>query len=192
VNRSDSKWGKSAPWERVFKALRAPAQWHTTCLINVRIGDAAANPKEGITMKKLTTRLMIATAALVVAAGAASAQTMTASIPFEFRAGNRVMAPGTYGVQNLSTLAGTPIFRLLNVNSGELVTLLPQAKDDPQKAWKAEGKPKLAFACTSGSCALAELWDGSGSYAYTFHRPKLGKDETAVLREIPLQPAKGE
>jgi hypothetical protein len=143
-------------------------------------------------MKKLTTRLMIATAALVVAAGAASAQTMTASIPFEFRAGNQVMAPGTYGVQNLRTLAGTPIFRLLNVNSGELATLLPQAKDDPQKAWEAEGKPKLAFACTSGSCALAELWYGSGSYAYTFHRPKLGTDETAVLREIPLQPGKGE
>ena len=43
----------------------------------VHIGDAAANPKEGKTMKKLTTRLMIATAALVVVAGAASAQTMT-------------------------------------------------------------------------------------------------------------------
>jgi len=142
-------------------------------------------------MKKLTTKLMIATAALVVAAGAASAQTMTAAIPFEFRAGGRVMEPGTYRIYS-SRLSGVPIFRLLNVNLGESATLLGQVPVDPKKAWQAEGNPKLAFACTSGSCALAELWEGSGSHAYTFHGPKLGKDETAVLREIPMQRGKGE
>ena len=140
-------------------------------------------------MKKLTTKLMIATAALVVAAGAASAQTMTASIPFEFRARNQVMTPGTYRLENLGTV--TPIFRLLNVTSGGSATLLPQAPVDPRKGW-AEANAKLVCACTSGSCALAEVWDGSGSHAYTFHGPKLGKDETAVLREIPLQRDKGE
>ncbi len=143
-------------------------------------------------MKKLTSKLMIATAALVVATGAAAAQTMRAEIPFEFRAGNLVMEPGTYRVENLNRQISAPIFRLLNVNSGGSITLLPQASVDPQKAWKAVGNAKLAFACTSGSCALAALWDGSGIYAYTFHRPKLGKDEAAVLREIPLQPGKGE
>jgi hypothetical protein len=68
---------------------------------------------------------------------------------------------------------------------------LPQAPVDPKKGW-VDGNAKLLFACTGGSCALAELWDGSGSHAYTFYRPKLGNDETAVLREIPLQPGKGE
>ncbi len=57
-------------------------------------------------MKKLTTKLMIAAAALVVAAGAASAQTMKAEIPFAFRAGDKVMAAGTYRVETLSTQTG--------------------------------------------------------------------------------------
>jgi len=155
-------------------------------------GAVAIPKEESITMKKLTTRLMIATAALVVAAGAASAQTMTGAIPFEFRAGNQVMAPGTYQV-TLSDQTGAPVFRFLNVESGQAAMVLGQSPVDPEKTWIAGGTGKLAFACTSGSCALAELWEGPGSnYAYTLHGPKLGKGETAVLRVIPMQPGKGE
>jgi hypothetical protein len=146
---------------------------------------------EGITVKKLMTRLMIATAAVVVAAGAASAQTMTGAIPFEFRVDGRVMAPGTYRVHQ-SHQNGTPIFWLMNVESGRLTMLLPGAPVDPQKAWTASRGGELEFACTNGSCALAELWSGSGSRAYTFHLPKLGENETAVLREISIQRAKTE
>ena len=142
-------------------------------------------------MKKLTTKLMIATAALVVVAGAASAQTMKASIPFEFRAGNRVMAPGTYRVDNLATRIGSPVFEISNVDSGGSIMLLPQAPVDPQKGWAA-GYGELVFACTGGSCALAELWNGSDNHAYTIHRPKLGKDEDAYLRVITVQLGKGE
>jgi len=143
-------------------------------------------------MKKAMTKLMIATAALVVVAGAASAQTLKATIPFEFRAVNRVMEPGTYRVQ-ISLRGNTTIFDLSNLESGRSVVLLEQAPVEPQQAWQAEGQARLAFACTGGSCALAELWAGPGShYAYTFHRPKLGKDETAVMREIPMQAGKGE
>jgi hypothetical protein len=141
-------------------------------------------------MKKLTTQLMIATAALLVVAGVASAQTMIASIPFEFRAGDRVMAPGTYRIDS-SQLSGAPLFHLSNVHSGGSIMLLVKAPVDPKKGWTA-GNPRVVFACTSGSCALAELWAGSGSYAYTFHGPKLGNDVTAVLREIPMHPGKGE
>jgi hypothetical protein len=142
-------------------------------------------------MKKLTTRLMIATAALMVVAGAASAQTLKAEIPFEFRAGGRVMEPGTYQVDNLQAASGTPVYRLWNVNSGKSTAILAQAPVDPQKGW-TEGNAKLVFACTSGSCTLAELWSGSESHAYAFRGPKLGKDETAYLREIPMQPGNGE
>jgi hypothetical protein len=147
-----------------------------------------------MTMKKLTTRLMIATASLVVAAGAASAQirtTMTAQIPFEFRAGNRVMEPGTYRIDNVSIRTSGPMFRLLNVNSGGSAILTVQALVDPQKGWTEESS-KLVFACTSGSCALAQLWNGPASQACKFYAPKLGKDETAYLREIPMQRGKGE
>jgi hypothetical protein len=191
VNRFGRKWRESARREWIFKALRAPAQWHASCFLNVRIGGAVANPKEGKTMKKLTTNLMIATAALVVTAGVASAQSMTASIPFEFRAGNRVMAPGTYQIDNLNTLTGVPVYRLLDLHAGRSIAVLPQAPVNPQKGW-AEGNPKLVFACVSGSCALAEIWEGSGNHAYSFHGPKPGQDQTAVLREIPMQPGKGE
>ena len=145
-------------------------------------------------MKKLTTKLTIAAAALVVVAGAAWTQTrstLRAVIPFEFRAGGKVMAPGTYQVA-ASQMTGAPIYRLSNVHSGGSIVLLPQAPAVPTTAWQAEGSPKLAFACTGGSCALAEIWDGSGIYAYTFHRPKLGKDEDAYLKVIPMQREKGE
>jgi hypothetical protein len=134
---------------------------------------------------------MIAAAALVVTAGAASAQTMTASIPFEFRAGGRVMEPGRYLV-DLSRSSGALIIRLSNFHSGEQATLLGQVPVDPQQAWKNSGGGKLMFECTSGRCALAELWDGSSSQAYTVSHPKLGKDEIAVLTEIPMQRGKGE
>ena len=142
-------------------------------------------------MKKLTSKLMIATAALVVATGAAAAQTMRAEIPFEFRAGNLVMEPGTYRVENLNRQISAPIFRLLNVNSGGSAILTVQALVDPQKGWTEESS-KLVFACTSGSCALAQLWNGPASQACKFYAPKLGKDETAYLREIPMQRGKGE
>ena len=116
---------------------------------------------------------------------------MTASIPFEFRVGNRVMAPGTYRVDS-SQLSGTPIFRLLNVHSGGSAILLGQVPLDPRKEWEAEGNPKLEFACGSGRCALAQLWAGPGSHAYTVYRPKRDKDEDAYLTVIPMQPGKGE
>ena len=142
-------------------------------------------------MKKLTTRFMIAAATLVVAAGAASAQTMKVEIPFEFHAGNHVMAPGTYWVDDLRIVTNTPVFRLRNVNSGESIALLPQAPVDPQKGW-AEGKGEMVFACTSGSCALNQVWFASDNHAYKFRGPKLGQDVTAVLREIPIQAGKGD
>jgi hypothetical protein len=155
-------------------------------------GNAVANPKEDMTMTKLTLKLMIATAALVAAAGAASAQTLNASIPFEFRANGRVMAPGRYQV-DLSPKSGTRVFRLSNLSSGSQALLLGQVPVGPEKAWEAGGGGALAFECASGSCALAEIWGGTDSrYAYTIHRPKLGKDGTAVLRVIPLQVGKGE
>ena len=143
-------------------------------------------------MQKLTTKLTIAATILVAAASAASAQRMTAQIPFEFRVGNRVMEPGTYQIGWDYHLSASPLFLIQNAHSGRQAVLVPQARVDPQKAWAAEGSPKLAFACTSGSCALAELWDGAGSHAYTFHSPKPGKDEAAYLRVIPMQRDKGE
>jgi hypothetical protein len=136
---------------------------------------------------------MIAAAALVVAAGAASAQTMEAKIPFAFHVGKRIMEPGTYQVGNLDSDISAPIFRLRNARAHQVVIRMAQAPVDPEKAWTADGNPKLAFACGSGRCDLAEVWAGpSCRYAYTFPRPKLGKDYEAHLTVIPMQRDKSE
>ncbi len=91
-------------------------------------------------MKKLTTKFMIATAALVVAAGAASAQIMTASIPFEFRAGNRVMAPGTYRVDAFTAESAHRSSGFGTRTQAGRQSLLAQAPVDPRKAMDSRGE----------------------------------------------------
>ena len=143
-------------------------------------------------MKKLTTKLMIAATVLVAASGAASAQTLTAQIPFEFRVGNRVMPAGTYQVGLASSVSSAPLFLLRGDYSRRSAILMAQARGDPRKAWAAEGGAKLEFACAGGSCALAELWDGSrGGPAYRFRLPEMGKDDIHMA-VIPLQRGKAE
>ena len=145
-------------------------------------------------MKKLTTRLTIAAAALMVAVGAASAQTqtLTAEIPFAFHAGNRIMEPGIYRVDNLAAQSGSPVFRLREARTHQVVIRIPQAAADPEKTWTVTGSPKLAFACGGGRCDLAKVWAGSGSNAYAFRLPKLGKDYEASLTVIPMTRDKSE
>ena len=141
-------------------------------------------------MKKLTTKLVLAAAALAAGAGTLSAQSGKADIPFQFHAGERVMAAGTYRVE-LTRIGGTSVFRFWNVDSNESATLLPQALVDPQREW-TEGNATLAFTCTDGNCVLAEIWDGSGDFAYKFRHASPCGDEAAALREISIQPAKAE
>ncbi|HMD70630.1 MAG TPA: hypothetical protein VKF41_04770 [Bryobacteraceae bacterium] len=142
-------------------------------------------------MRKLTTKLTIAATILVAAASAASAQNMTARIPFEFRVGNRVMPAGTYQVGLANSTSGAPLFLIRGNYSLQSAILVAQARKDPRKAWAAEGGGKLEFACAGGVCALAELWDGSRGPAYKFRVPDLGKDDIH-LAVIPLQRDKGE
>lgn len=157
VNRSDRQWRKAAWRDRGFNALRASAAWHAGCIVSMRIGDVEANPKEDETMRKLTTKLTIAATVLLAAAGAASAQKMTARIPFEFRVGNRVMPAGTYHVGLASS---APIFLLRSDYARRSAILVAQLREDPKKAWAAEGRGKLEFACAGKVCALADSGTG--------------------------------
>jgi hypothetical protein len=128
-------------------------------------------------MTRLTTKLMIAAAALV-AAGAASAQTMQATIPFAFRAGGKVMAAGTYHV-DLSRLGGTVVIR--GWNKAGVVTI-PVAHNNG-----AESTPKLVFACGRGPCSLLRIWPGYSRPSLEFIIPKLDPREEASLAVIPLR-----
>jgi hypothetical protein len=130
-------------------------------------------------MKNLTTKLMFAAAALV-AAGAASAQTMKADIPFAFQAGGKVMAAGTYRV-DLKGQAG-------------LVTILGTAREGAvivtpiTHIERKENTAKLVFVCGRGPCSLVQAWPGYSEDGLLFRTPKLDRNEEASLTVIHLRP----
>ena len=143
-------------------------------------------------MTNFTTRMMIAAATLVVAAGSASAQIMKAEIPFTFRAAGVVLPAGTYQVSAVSQGSGAPLFVLRNVQEHRSVLLLGSADIDTQKAWVASGNPVLSFECGVSHCAVSAIWAGSTSPAYSFPRPKLGRDEPARTALVVMRPDKGD
>jgi hypothetical protein len=143
-------------------------------------------------MTNFTTRIMIAAATLVVAAGSASAQILKAEIPFTFRAAGVVMQPGTYQVKITMQQSGIPFFQIRNADAGRSVLLVGTAPHDPRKAWEASGQAVLSFECSAGPCALTELWSGHDRPAYAFPRPKLGRDEPTRTAVVVMQHDKGE
>jgi hypothetical protein len=142
-------------------------------------------------MTNFTTRMMIAAATLVVAAGSASAQNLKAEIPFTFRAGGVVMAAGKYDV-SADQKNGHPTYRLWSETEHRSILLLAGASRDPQKSWVAGGNPVLAFECGVSHCALSGIWVGYGTPAYTFPRPKLGRDEPTRTAVVVMLPGKGD
>jgi hypothetical protein len=159
--------------------------------INANRERDQASPTEGATMTNFTTRMMIAAATLVVAAGSASAQVLKADIPFTFRAGGVVMAAGTYQVSSTSR-NGQPVFQIWSNQEHRSIMVLANASRDPQKAWVASGTPVLSFECGVSHCALSALWAGSSTQAYTFPRPKLGRDEPTHTALVVMRAGKGE
>jgi len=142
-------------------------------------------------MTNFTTRMMIAAATLVVAAGSASAQVLKAEIPFTFRAGGVVMAAGEYMVI-ANQGSGQPMYRLWSEKDHRSILLLPRFARDPEKAWEASGQPVLSFECGVSHCALATIWAGPATPAYTLPRPRLGRDEPTRTALVVMQPVKGD
>jgi hypothetical protein len=138
-------------------------------------------------MTNFTTKLMIAAATVVVAAGTATAQTMKAEIPFAFRVSGKTMEAGSYRVSALSTNAGFKTYSLVGTKTYSVAS--PIAQRDPDKNWKSHGLPVLAFECAGDRCSLVGLWNGSSPSADQFARPKLGKNETARIVLIDLEGA---
>ena len=142
-------------------------------------------------MTNFTTRMMIAAATLVVAAGSASAQVLKAEIPFTFRAAGVVMAGGKYEVTADQT-NGRPMYRLYSEQEHRSILLMAGAARDPQKAWKASGEPLLSFECSSSRCALSGVWAGSATPAYSIPHPRLGRDEPTHTALVVMRPDKGD
>jgi hypothetical protein len=132
-------------------------------------------------MKSSTMQWMIAAAALVVAAGSASAQTYKAEIPMAFRAADKVMEPGSYEIQVSSGALGNVLF-VRNSATQSAVALLATVKSDAPKAWRMSGDPRIAFECLAGACRLQQIWNGSAPFAYVFPAPKAPSGVLAATR----------
>src|SRR5437016_4017331 len=102
-------------------------------------------------MTNFTKRMTIAAAALLAAAGMASAQHLTAEIPFTFRAGEASMAPGVYQVTTLKMSSGVAIYQFRSETS-QTSLAVPTTSADPRKDWAADGKAKLLFECGANRC----------------------------------------
>jgi hypothetical protein len=135
-------------------------------------------------MKRLTMNLMIAAAALAAVAGSASAQTLNAEIPFAFRAGNKLMAPGSYRV-TVKRGSGSTMFHFQAADTGRGIMLAEHTAGDPPKAWRNTGA-RLAFECDASRCALREVWTGTGDRVYHFEGPRLGRDDDKRVVEVRL------
>jgi hypothetical protein len=123
-------------------------------------------------------KLTIAAAALF-AAGAASAQTLKADIPFAFQAGGKVMAAGTYQV-DLRGPAGTVLIHDARWKNAVMARYISHTEGKVDTA-------KLVFLCGRGSCSLIQAWSGNGENGLLFRTPKLDRNEEASLTVIQLR-----
>jgi hypothetical protein len=138
---------------------------------------------EDKTMTDFTTKMTIAAAALMVAAGVAGAQTIKAEVPFGFRAAGTVLPAGSYRVSAIQSSGGSPAVTLRNEDTNQAVLTMPYAHD-VQKS--GDAPVSLTFECTGTDCALVRMAPGSGQ-TYRFWKPKTEKDgETrlAVIRAV--------
>ena len=129
---------------------------------------------------------MLAAAACAIAAGNAAAQTYHAEIPFPFRAGNTMLAPGSYDVRIQG--ANIKLLLLRNVDTGQAILVSPKGITGE---WKGEHVPNLRFECES-RCALESMWVGGYEGAYNFPMPRLEKNETARVMTVGLTHTKGD
>ena len=140
-------------------------------------------------MKHLTISITMA-AAVVLAAGSASAQTLKAEIPFTFQVGDAVMSPGTY---NVSLPQNSASRHLVLRNAETKASVLAQySPDDASKAWKARGTPVVRFVCSGARCVLSEMWAGYDAPAYIFRAPKIARDGDMRIADIGMSVIKAD
>jgi len=137
-------------------------------------------------MTNLTKNMTLAIAALAMAAGTASAQSMKAEIPFAFRIGKKVMQPGEYRVHRQSG-SQAPMFTLASLDSHQSAIVVASYRGAPSKEWADAGQAKLSFLCGDGPCTLTRVWAGAGD-AYTFHSAPAKDGGDARVAEITLRP----
>jgi len=134
-------------------------------------------------MKTTSSKIMKAAALAILAAGAASAQSLKGEIPFTFSAGKSVLPAGTYRVE---VKTANQMVILSNSDAKKNVILLSTEQGVAAKEWKAKGDPVLAFECTAGHCALVRLWTGYESPVLSIPHRSSDRKELASLTLIPM------
>jgi hypothetical protein len=144
-------------------------------------------------MKKFTKMFVLAAAAMTMTAGVASAQKMSADIPFAFRAGKTLMMPGTYEVSYVGTAANFPLVRLYNRDNKKSAILGTVSSHYPGRIWEAKHphQPTMAFSCTDKHCALTDVWAGTDRPVYEFPQVKTRGEDYHVTM-VGMRPEKGE
>jgi|SRR5713226_3755445 len=140
-------------------------------------------------MKRFATKTLVMTAALAAFAVGASAQSMNAEIPFTFRAGDAVLAAGSYRINVEHTSGNNAVIRLNNDDTKKGIMLMPRYRVDAVKSWAG---PKLVFACTGSDCVLTTVWNGSDSSAMVTARPTRRGKEVAEIRVVNMAGVKAE
>ena len=135
-------------------------------------------------MKSTLRSLTIAMGLAALTTGIAAAQSMKADIPFAFRVGEKAMPAGTYQLSFTGDLRAMLIVR--NSETKTVAMVVPTSSTMAPKAWTAGTVPMIGFACGTGRCALAQLWNGESRDALVFaYRAPKGV-EHAALTEIRL------
>jgi hypothetical protein len=137
-------------------------------------------------MKNSLMRTMIAVAALSVAAGTVSAQTLNVQIPMSFRVGEATMAAGDYQIRISGGNHGNYLVYVRNAATRVSTVTLPVGMGDAPKAWLKDGSPKMSFACAGEHCTLTALWNGEGASALHFRSSEHPSVEARGLTVVTL------
>ena len=135
------------------------------------------------------TKTILATAALMVAAGVASAQGFRADVPFAFQAGGQTMTPGSYQVEYVGQQH--MVLKLYNRDAGTSAMVLPARRQDAPKAWVERGTAAMSFACSDAGCELNEIWTASTGDSYKFKTSEPKGAETRMAY-VPLHSSKAD
>ena len=108
-------------------------------------------------MKQFTIQLLLATATILAASTAASAQTLVSEIPFAFRASGTVMTPGKYRLKSYDSYV-----LIQNLKTAKAVISQVGEPHDAPAPWQAGRRPLLEFACGENGCRLHEFWPAYG------------------------------
>lgn len=130
---------------------------------------------------KNVTKMAIAAAALLVAAGTVSAQSMKAEIPFNFQAGGKTMTAGAYHLTR--AFGSPPMITLWDTYTHESAIVVGTARIGDSYATAA----KLVFRCTGSDCALQQVWTGSPGDNFELSVPHSREKELASIRIVSVR-----